>query len=531
MILGLLWIEVLLACLLFAAVRITSGLRYKSRLARWAACGTGVLLPLVVLGGPLAATAFLRFVGGMRHGGFNSTAALVVCYLVSAAIVVAVGTRRDQTGARRARSWPLWRLVLALLVVAGLIVMGYWNLSRQMQAEVQALRKEAGALAVSMAGPPISDSANAASQYRLAHDQYQAAVAAGDKPDEYAYTRMDPQSAEVAAHLQRQQQALETIRRAAEMPACRLQADYSHPSLSNTRVEELNAFRESASLLAVAAKAQAAAGNVDMALADCRRIYAMGRHPDPTSQIINALVSMAIDSLASKTVAQVLPSATSSAQLAGFSAPDPQALAPAFADDLRGEEALGMTMICDIASGKRAAPGGIPPAAGGVLWLLWLREDMAGYRELMHREQRLVQQPYCQTVGEWQQIRSNLGRRNGYGLMTGILMPDQGAANRAMVKVQVFRLAVGVALAATRYWLDHGDYPPTVAALVPDYLPAIPVDPFDGQPLRFKKSSDGSVVIYSVGPDGKDNGGQVEAQSPHEQPSDVGFILKPPAAH
>jgi hypothetical protein len=256
----------------------------------------------------------------------------------------------------------------------------------------------------------------------------------------------------------------------------------------------------------------------------------MGRHPDPTSQIINDLVSMAIDSMASKTVAQVLPFATSSGQLAGFSAPDPRALAPAFADDLRGEEALGMTMICDIASGKRVPPRGIP-AAGGVLWLLWLREDMAGYRDLMHREQRLVQQPYYQVVGEWQAIKSILRARNGHGLMTGMLVPMLEAACRNMVKVQVFRSATGVALAATRYRLDHGDYPATMDALVPDYLAAIPVDPFDGQPLRFKKSGDGSVVIYSIGPDGKDNGGQVEAQSPHELPADVGFILESPAAH
>jgi hypothetical protein len=42
--------------------------------------------------------------------------------------------------------------------------------------------------------------------------------------------------------------------------------------------------------------------------------------------------------------------------------------------------------------------------------------------------------------------------------------------------------------------------------LVPRYLKEIPVDPYDGAPLRMRRLDDG-LVIYSVGPDGKDNGG------------------------
>ena len=30
---------------------------------------------------------------------------------------------------------------------------------------------------------------------------------------------------------------------------------------------------------------------------------------------------------------------------------------------------------------------------------------------------------------------------------------------------------------------------------------SVPVDPFDGKPLRFKKKGDGAVVIYSIGRD------------------------------
>jgi hypothetical protein len=64
------------------------------------------------------------------------------------------------------------------------------------------------------------------------------------------------------------------------------------------------------------------------------------------------------------------------------------------------------------------------------------------------------------------------------------------------------------ALAVERYRLAHsGQIPQDLSALTPLYLDAVPADPFDGQPLRFKRLSKG-YVIYSVGSDGRDDGGK-----------------------
>jgi hypothetical protein len=80
-----------------------------------------------------------------------------------------------------------------------------------------------------------------------------------------------------------------------------------------------------------------------------------------------------------------------------------------------------------------------------------------------------------------------------------------------------------VAVAAEQHRLEHGAWPASPARLVPTFLPELPVDPFDGKPLRSKRLPDG-IVVYSVGPDGVDDGGQVAATS--GQPiSDVGMRL------
>jgi ABC-type transport system involved in multi-copper enzyme maturation permease subunit len=88
-----------------------------------------------------------------------------------------------------------------------------------------------------------------------------------------------------------------------------------------------------------------------------------------------------------------------------------------------------------------------------------------------------------------------------------------------------------VMTALERYRLAHGRWPETLDGLVPALLPAIPKDPYDGRPLRYRLVADG-VVIYSVGPDGQDDGGVKLTQHlnssrnpPPTGGTDVGFRL------
>lgn len=53
---------------------------------------------------------------------------------------------------------------------------------------------------------------------------------------------------------------------------------------------------------------------------------------------------------------------------------------------------------------------------------------------------------------------------------------------------------------------QHHRLPESLPELVPEHLPAIPVDPFSGQPFIYRTMNDG-YLLYSVGPDRQDNGG------------------------
>ena len=70
------------------------------------------------------------------------------------------------------------------------------------------------------------------------------------------------------------------------------------------------------------------------------------------------------------------------------------------------------------------------------------------------------------------------------------------------------RVAITV-LAVERFRLEHqGTPPPSLAALVPRFLRAVPVDPFSGDPLVYQLSST-DYCLYSVDQDMKDDGGAV----------------------
>jgi hypothetical protein len=65
-----------------------------------------------------------------------------------------------------------------------------------------------------------------------------------------------------------------------------------------------------------------------------------------------------------------------------------------------------------------------------------------------------------------------------------------------------------VELAIRAFEKEQGRLPNAAAELVPDYLPAVPQDPFSDGPLRYLKT-ESDYVLYSIGPNGVDDGGRI----------------------
>ena len=88
-----------------------------------------------------------------------------------------------------------------------------------------------------------------------------------------------------------------------------------------------------------------------------------------------------------------------------------------------------------------------------------------------------------------------------------------GLLGRA-AETEVRRRLIITAIALERYRGKHGSYPNALADLAPEFLRTAPIDFMDGQPLRYRLADDGHFLLYSVGLDCVDNGGQMPS---HEQ--------------
>jgi hypothetical protein len=109
-------------------------------------------------------------------------------------------------------------------------------------------------------------------------------------------------------------------------------------------------------------------------------------------------------------------------------------------------------------------------------------------------------------ISNVQEQFSQTSKQNRY-ILSSLLLPVYGKAiikeanNLAQVR------SAQTAIAIERYRLAKRKLPENLNELVPQFLSAVPADPFGGQPLRYHRLAKG-YVVYSVGSDGHDDGGR-----------------------
>jgi hypothetical protein len=119
-------------------------------------------------------------------------------------------------------------------------------------------------------------------------------------------------------------------------------------------------------------------------------------------------------------------------------------------------------------------------------------------------------------------------RNIGLGQILPLAPPDLTRVCLMHLRAHAFMAATEGGLACERFRLAKKRWPESLDEVVKtDFLDAVPTDPFDGQLLRFARLKDG-VVIYAVGPDKQDNGGNIQRVGLEQPGSDVGFRLWDP---
>jgi type II secretory pathway pseudopilin PulG len=119
----------------------------------------------------------------------------------------------------------------------------------------------------------------------------------------------------------------------------------------------------------------------------------------------------------------------------------------------------------------------------------------AGVRDPKRMAERFLERMPRQAAGRW------IGE-----VFVSLLMPAVSAVTKAEDRSAAETKLRDVALALAAYRADHGKYPDRLADLKPKYRTETK-DPFSDGDLIYRPAADG-FLLYSVGPNGKDDGGR-----------------------
>ncbi len=155
--------------------------------------------------------------------------------------------------------------------------------------------------------------------------------------------------------------------------------------------------------------------------------------------------------------------------------------------------------------------------------------DTAGGLEIMTDQANCLDKPDVQSIQRFRSIESRISLLPWYGIMSRNLIWGRTRAIELWVRNVASTRALRTALACERYRLATGDWPDNLSKLVPDFLSALPTDPFDGQTIRFERIEQG-IKIWSIGEDQTDDDGNVGRldPKPNRNPTDAGWILLDP---
>ena len=550
---ALLWTATLTA----AAVRLPAVRRVLAAL--------GIIAPWLWLA-PLVALA-VALQGAGKLG--DNWAILLGLPMIAALVAVGGGVSilwmglTGRSGPRGA-GWPLWWRAggfIGALLITG-TTLAVLDLERRQWAPV--LRAEVAGIMQAVVLPPVADQVNAAVSYRQACQRLEPDSAAAElldglltaiesdphrkplgKPlpgDDGGVSEKPPaQRDDLDDFLLRQGVALAYLRRAADMQDCRFDRDWSRPSISML-LPEIQSMRLAARALAIAARREGSRGQVRAGLEDVERLQRMAGHVAAEPLLISVLVGCAIDSLALRTLASLLPRLTDVAdldQIDSLQVADGTRFRHALSRALHGEQGWILCTAADLADGRTnlgslgaltAADTAAQRSVSQLLGLLYrvflLPSDLASVRRFLAAYQEVATptaEHHLAAVRRLVEVENArltpAPGKAGPGILASLLMPAIPGILEVGFRNEAEHRLAEVLVAATRYRLVRGHLPEHLSDLVPEFIPAIPADPFTAtmhpaskgppsfEPVRLVITPE-AWTVYSVGPNGRDEGGR-----------------------
>ena len=206
---------------------------------------------------------------------------------------------------------------------------------------------------------------------------------------------------------------------------------------------------------------------------------------------------------------------------------------PFLVNALRGERARIDAFLRALEDGKVSLPryAGVSAKPSSTVTGVWesLTSRAAARRahpvllRLLTESIQTAQLPTEQRADRFE-IQEKRVKETDLPVLVNLLFPAMITIAKSDIRVRANLRCAVVALAAERFRLANGRWPKDLAELVPAYLKKVPLDPYDGKPIRLRAVPDG-LLVYSIGPDRQDNGGAINRRTPDAPGQDIVFQL------
>lgn len=321
------------------------------------------------------------------------------------------------------------------------------------------------------------------------------------------------QIAALEATFQEAHEELKIINQLNNYQGGRLELDYDDKAPLDTLMPPLAPYRNIARLKCAEILYHAQQGQTDSIVENARIVLTMADFFQDEPTLISALVRIAIQSLTYETtieacnLTELPPDQLASLQQLIAESQDERAMYWG----MLGERAMNIRMGELTLSGEYEGSdmNGLPIAIGKVPGLRSVvYKDFAFGVRYMNRLVE-VSRNLPGSLPEAQSIEEDLENIPQYYIFSRILLPSLVRALTLSNRMLADGRTSYCALAAERYRIEQGQWPAALNDLVPQYLEAVPIDPFNvDEPIQYKQINDG-IVIYSVGENSTDDGGQV----------------------
>jgi hypothetical protein len=309
---------------------------------------------------------------------------------------------------------------------------------------------------------------------------------------------------------------LKLAEKAAKLPKANWERDLD--ATLHLEFFEYALLKELVSVLRLRALLSSAEGNVSAATDDLARALCVARHISADPLLLALLIHSSLNAIAMKTGEDLLPACRgNSVHLARLKKTlEAEYRPPDFWNALLGEMYYGVASARNISaygglrifSDPHYAP---PPLDPSKIQRDGYPRDHISRGHLVRHLQLWTQahdrlQPHRDNPAKMAEILDEMlaevERQRGLShLMNKIVVPVFGQAGQAVAKGKAQYLTLMEMIHALEFEARRGRLPRSF-----EEMGRSPVDPFDGQPLRMKRTNT-EFLIYSVGIDGNDDGG------------------------